>query len=177
MNLMKQKIRKDMIQKRKDLTNQEYQTKSDCICQKIMKRSDFQQANVVYAYFAVRQEVSLETLIQYCLENKKQIALPRVEDENIAFYLIHGLEDVEEGYFHVMEPNGFCEKAPAPDLILVPGVAFTKVGNRLGYGGGFYDRFLKKTPCQTIGIGYDFQLMKELPTEEHDICLDEVITD
>ena len=75
------------------------------------------------------------------------------------------------------DPKDSCEKAPAPDLLLVPGVAFTDTGNRLGYGGGFYDRFLKEHPCKTIGIGYDFQLLKELPTEEHDICLDEVITD
>lgn len=177
MNLNKSQIRKDTIQKRNNLSESEHLNKSSCICKKIMETSFFKEASVVYAYMDIKNEVSLKELIDYCLKNGKTIALPRVEGKVINFYQIQSFSDLEEGSFHVAEPKMACQEAPAADLILVPGVAFTKEGYRLGYGGGFYDRFLAENDIYSIGIGYHFQIKQKLPLEQHDICLNQIITD
>ena len=171
----KKEIRQEMIQKRNELNNQEYENRSRQICEKIMKNRMYREAEVIYAYMDIKQEVSLKKLILEALEHQKIIGLPRVEGKEIVFYQVASLSDLEEGSFHVLEPKNTCIPAPEPSLILVPGVAFTTEGKRLGYGGGFYDRFLSNHSCFTIGVGYGFQVLEELPVEEHDMKLDEII--
>ncbi len=173
----KSEIRKDIIAKRKQLSETEYQKRSDCICRKIMETPSFQKASVVYAYFAVQKEVSLGSVFEECFRQGKVLALPRVEGKEIFFYQVNSMEDLEEGSFHVMEPKERCQKAPKADLILVPGVAFTHAGGRLGYGGGFYDRFFEKNSMDSIGVGFSFQVLRELPLEQHDICLNRILSD
>lgn len=171
----KKEIRQEMIGKRNALKLQEYQNRSQQVCEKIIKNRLYQEAEVVYAYMDIKQEVSLKKLISDAVNNQKIIGLPRVEGKEIVFYQVTSLSDLEEGSFHVLEPKTTCIPAPEPNLILVPGVAFTIEGKRLGYGGGFYDRFLSKHSCATIGVGYEFQVLEELPVEEHDMKLDEII--
>ena len=146
----KKQLRKELITKRKKMTDEEFSNKSLSICNRLLNNSQYLKSKVIYCYY-------------------------KVKGQNMDFFEVKSLEELEPGYFNIPEPP---ETTPAPkgDLIIVPGVAFSKKGERLGYGGGFYDRFLEHHKVYTIGVAYDFQIMNSLPTEEHDRKLNEIIT-
>ncbi len=170
----KKEIRQQIIKQRKCMSAVEQIAKSSLICNKILTNSCYIKSKVVYVYCSVNREVSLEILIQDALKNNKIVAFPKVEGDDIFFYSVLSPEELKPGFFNIPEP---VAAAPAPkgDLVLVPGVAFTKKGERLGYGGGFYDRFLTKNEIYSIGVGYDFQIVEMLPMEKHDRILNEII--
>lgn len=174
--LAKKELRQKLIKKRKNLTEAEVVTKSSLICNKIINDERYKKCETIYCYFSVNNEVSLETLIEHALNNNKNIALPKVEkDNNIRFYLIKSLSDLAPGYYNIPEPETNVS-APQGDLIIVPGVAFSNEGLRLGYGGGFYDRFLADNDIYSIGVCYDFQIVDEIPIMKHDIMMNQIIT-
>lgn len=154
----------------------DYYKKSEVICKKILLHPKFKNADVIYGYENIHNEVSLYTLQKEILRRGKVLALPRIDDGVMNFYVIRDFDDLECGYYGIYEPKSTCNSAPNPDIVLVPGVAFTKGRYRLGYGGGFYDSFLSVTDTYSIGVAYDFQIIDDLPIEEHDIKLDEIIT-
>lgn len=171
----KKQLRKELIAKRKKMTDEEFSKKSLHICNRLLNNSQYLKSKVIYCYYSVNKEVDLLPFIKQALEDGKIIAFPKVKGQNIDFFEVKSLEELEPGYFNIPEPP---ETTPAPkgDLIIVPGVAFSKKGERLGYGGGFYDRFLEHHKVYTIGVAYDFQIMNSLPTEEHDRKLNEIIS-
>ena len=157
------------------MTDEEFSKKSLRICNRLLNNSQYLKSKVIYCYYSVNKEVDLLPFIKQALEDGKIIAFPKVKGQNMDFFEVKSLEELEPGYFNIPEPP---ETTPAPkgDLIIVPGVAFSKKGERLGYGGGFYDRFLEHHKVYTIGVAYDFQIMNSLPTEEHDMKLNEIIS-
>lgn len=90
---------------------------------------------------------------------------------------IGSLEDLAPGYKGIPEPAAPAPTAPEADVIVVPGVAFTAGGTRLGYGGGFYDRYLAEATGTRIGLCYDFQIVEDLPAGPHDIPMDRIVTE
>ena len=108
----------------------------------------------------------------------KYVAVPKVEGKKLVFYAIQGKKDLESGVMGIMEPKSSClrigdEFAP----VIVPGIAFDREGHRIGYGGGYYDRFFDEEPDHPrFGIAYPFQLFDSLPAEAHDKGMDMVIT-
>ena len=173
----KQEIRKYIVNKRKELPDTEVIEKSLKIVEKIFFHPIFLKSEVVYCYKSIQNEVNMDHIINKLLKDNKQVALPRIDHNQMNFFMINTKEDLEKGYFGIYEPKDYCKKADLPDLVLVPGVAFTPDGYRLGYGGGFYDRFLSEINTYSIGIGYAFQIINSLPIEEHDKKLNEIITD
>lgn len=172
----KKSIRKNILSKRKSLNNQEVVTKSSLICKKIINSNVYNESKVIYCYSSINNEVLLDELFDDIFKQGKSLALPKVEDNQLIFYLIDNLKKLQPGYFKILEPVD-CIKAETPDLVITPGVAFTNNGKRLGYGGGFYDRFFSKYPdVYKIGAAYDFQILDFVPTEEHDYILNEIIT-
>lgn len=172
--ISKKELRSEMIKFRKNLTKNEVVTKSSLICNKIIKSRCYKESSVIYCYAAINNEVTLIPLIEHALNHDKTIALPKVEGENIKFYVIKSLHDLSPGYYNILEPDSGV-LAPSGDFIIVPGVAFSKKGERLGYGGGFYDRFLAANQMYSIGVCYDFQCIDNIPTAEHDIILNKII--
>lgn len=173
--ISKKELRREQINRRKVMSEDEVVTKSSLICNKIIKSSCYKESNVIYCYSAVNNEVKLDTLIANAFASGKTVAFPRVEDRNIRFYTINSLDELAKGYRDILEPDTEFE-APKADLIIVPGVAFGRNGERLGYGGGFYDRFLTENQVYSIGVGYDFQLTDNIPTENFDRMLNEIVT-
>ena len=181
----KKQLRKELVTKRKKMTDEEFSKKSLRICNRLLNNSQYLKSKVIYCYYSVNKEVDLLPFIKQALEDGKIIAFPKVKGQNMDFFEVKSLEELEPGSIVgtsslrrellIKEPP---ETTPAPkgDLIIVPGVAFSKKGERLGYGGGFYDRFLEHHKVYTIGVAYDFQIMNSLPTEEHDRKLNEIIT-
>ena len=106
------------------------------------------------------------------------VALPRVAGERMDFYLVRGQKDLVRGFREIPEPAGHCEKADCPQAVVItPGTAFTREGDRMGYGGGFYDRFFSEEPeHKRVAVCYPFQIFPVLPTEEHDKRMDVVLT-
>lgn len=172
--ISKKDIRKEILSKRKALDNHELITKSSLIVDKILNHKVYINSQVVYCYSSINNEVCLDLLMEDIVRQKKVLALPKVEDNNITFYQVSNPSKLKKGYFDIMEPYN-CPKAKPADLIIVPGVAFTKNGDRLGYGGGFYDRFLSLSSAYTLGVGFDFQILETLPTQEHDKKLNDII--
>ena len=135
-------------------------------------------ARTVYLYASVRGEADAWGLLEYFLSAGIRAALPRVEGREMSFFYVERSEDLEPGAYGIPEPRAGCVRADeVKAVMLVPGVAFSPDGGRLGYGGGFYDRFLAREPEHfTVGLGYGFQILEHMKTEPFDISMDLVAT-
>jgi len=149
------------------------------VCEAVMALPEIREAEWVYGYMSLSWETGTRELLWRLLEAKKRVALPRVSGRDMAFYEIRGMEDLAEGAYHILEPSEDCPLASCEDaVLLVPGMAFTKDGNRLGKGGGYYDKFLDREPAhRTAALAYEFQMVERIPTEEHDKTVDKVVTE
>lgn len=180
----KKALRKDLIAQRKALTPDEVYKKSKFITDKVLALEEFNQAKAVMLYYAYQNEVLTEDLINHCLSCGKTVSLPVMKDnpDRIEAYIINRKEDCrKKEKYVILEPDPETCKQQAIqdiDLIIVPGVAFDKSGNRLGFGKGYYDKFLinKSEKTTSIGICYEFQMLDSLPITSHDVCVDRVLT-
>jgi 5-formyltetrahydrofolate cyclo-ligase len=185
--LTKSEIRKHI----KDLINENISTlanQSQGTCRKIVGSEEYSAASEVFAYMALPDEVDLSEVIKQALKDGKKVALPKIlsQDEGIMefFYLDPQKtlsEQTGDGAYGILEPDETLPAAPDPalrTLILVPGRAFTKDGERLGRGKGYYDRYLKKRlPNVTVaGVCFSFQVLPEVPTDLNDVKMDVVFT-
>ena len=151
------------------------------IMEKIKALPEYERAAFIFAYASNTNEAGTNLLIEDAIESGKRVALPRVTGEGtMEFYEIRGLADLHEGYRGIMEPSGDEPVDPAadsPDLIFVPGVAFDHRGYRLGYGKGFYDRYLARIPqVYSVGLAFPCQIVDEIPAHSHDIPVNTVIS-
>jgi len=140
---------------------------------------EFEQVSCVYGYMALSWETGTMEILRDLLDRDIPLALPKVLDDDMEFFQIKSLEDLKEGSFHIPEPDESCEMVHWPNAcILVPGLAFSKDGKRLGKGGGYYDKFLSREPeHKTIALAYDFQITEELPSAEHDQPVEYIVTE
>jgi 5-formyltetrahydrofolate cyclo-ligase len=177
----KRLIRKQLLETRAALPEEERRMKGSQICARILKLSAFIQADSIFGYIPVRGEVDVTELLQEALRAGKTLALPRCLDRqgHMAFFKIRSFKDLVPGAFHIPEPReGLEEVKPSSGLMLVPGVGFDREAGRLGYGGGYYDRFIGKAAgMQYIAPAYEFQIVDALPMEAHDAHVDLVITE
>ena len=172
----KQVIRKKMIKDRllclpKDLYQFNHQ-----IYQKLIRHPYFVDAKTIGIYVSYKNEVDTHRLIkEYC--NQKNIALPKVTGRQMNFYRITSFDELSKGAYGILEPKDhtFIQKDDI-DLMIVPLVAYDDENHRIGYGGGFYDRYLNDYKGKTIGLAYKFQKVATINSEIHDISLDEIIT-
>lgn len=177
----KKDIRKRVLKIRSAIPEEVQTEKSRIICESVIKHPYFQKSDVLFCYMNFRDEVHTDLLIQTAREQNKRVAVPKVEGDLMEFFFITGPDDLEAGYFGIPEPDpSKCIRADhiGEALMIVPGTAFDVSCNRMGYGKGFYDRYLSgHSGYHTIGIGYAEQIIPDLPTEETDQKLDFVITD
>jgi len=133
---------------------------------------EFQSTTVIYAYAPDNFEIPF--MQQLCKEHQEKTwCFPRIAEGQMSFYTANH-EDLKPGYLDLLEPPTETV-APAPDLILVPAVAASPDGQRLGRGGGFYDRFLAEKNASTITILPEFAVLREIPCEEHDQSIDKIL--
>ncbi len=180
----KKALRKRYLAVRDELAPGVRAEKSAVISRKIIESERFRQAQAVALYAAHGSEVDLTAVLEAGLAAGKQMLLPRVECEEKAlnFWQVEAGEELVKGHYDLREP-GRIGKRPFIiediDIILVPGIVFDRQGNRVGYGGGYYDRYLAHGKPFTIGIAYSEQVIDQLPIaiEEHDISLDLILTE
>lgn len=175
----KKDIRKNILLLREGLSKEESKEKSEKICRKLYEMESLRQAEIIYGYMPIRNEVDIVPLLKKLLKEGKRLALPRVSGDRMDFYEINSLQDVVEGSFHVLEPKEYCRKMEAAGLVLIPGVAFDKKGGRIGYGKGYYDKYFAahNQKLQKIGIGYTIQIVDTIPTTSLDIPLDGLVSE
>ncbi len=165
-----------MLERRNRLNFQEIAKRSKSIQEFVINDNKFQSAKVVGAYFAFGSEVATELIIERAKMLGKKIALPRVEEDKITFYELSSTKSLIRGRFGIMEPPPYG-RMDEIDLLVVPGIAFDKKGNRLGYGKGFYDRLLSGKRTFSIGLAYSFQLLENLPHDRYDKRLDAIASE
>jgi len=172
------------------LSKEQVVEKSHAICKQVLESEEYKNAGTIFSYYPLGNEVNCIPLIKQALTDGKRVVLPRTGcDYRMDFYEIKGLDDVEEGNFHVMEPKNGCkqflpgqkaDKGRAGGmLMLVPGVVFDRLGNRYGYGKGYYDRYFVRFPyLKRIALAYSEQLSDEpLECLETDVKMQVIVTE
>jgi 5-formyltetrahydrofolate cyclo-ligase len=165
-----------MLERRNKLNSLEIAKKSKSIQEFVINSKEFRQAKVVGAYFAFGSEVTTELIIEQAKTLVKKIALPRVEEDKITFYELSSIKSLIRGRFGIMEPPPSVPISEI-DILVVPGIAFDKTGNRLGYGKGYYDRLMSGKQTFSIGLAYSFQLLENLPYDRYDKRLDAIASE
>ena len=175
----KKHIRKEIFEKRKNLTQEQAEKDSREIYQKIITLPQFQEATCVYAYVDYNKEVSTMEIIEQAWRMGKRVAVPKVTGPGtMKYYYLESFEQLKPGYFQIPEPAWGEEAQEEEAFLIVPGVAFDENRHRAGYGQGFYDRYLaahRKHP--TAAVAFEFQIVKEVPAEATDVFPDLVITE
>lgn len=176
----KRSCRKLHIERRNAMTTQEVLTAGRRICKQLITSDWYENAEFIYGYYPLGNEVDCLRFLEKALADKKRVALPRTR-ENCAmdFYEIHSLKEVKEGAFHVLEPTDDCPLVKEQDaVVLVPGVVFDKSGNRYGYGKGFYDRYFERFPkLKRYALAYEHQFEEQLETSATDIRMHRIYTE
>lgn len=182
----KQSIRSKYLGCRNSLTVNERRIKSGMICDKIKKEQAFLEAEGVLVYMDYRSEVMTTELVTELLAGgNKKVYAPKVEGMDVKFYEIKDLSDLQEGYQGIREPEGSLETLLTVEMTeelkcfaLVPGVVFDRERGRMGYGKGFYDRFLAKyIKVTTAALAFECQIARKVPAEAHDRKVDMIITE
>lgn len=171
----KKELRANIKTLKKQHTKEQLLEQSETILAKLEQHPDFKNARIVMLYSALPDEVQTQAFIEKW-RHKKKIILPTVVGDDIIPVELAENTTFAVGDFNILEPQN-TPYSGGYDLIVVPGVAFDRNGNRIGRGRGYYDRFLSKhLNIKRIGICFDFQLVHEVPTEPNDIRMDEVIS-
>lgn len=174
----KSALRKEIKNRKCQFTSQELAELSFAAIQRLLVHPRLKAAKTIMLYYSLSDEVSTHTVVDSLLMSGKTLLLPRVTGEDtMELRRYTGPSDLAIGAYNIMEPTGeiFTDYAEI-DLAVIPGMAFTPDGNRMGRGKGYYDRFLPLlTNAYKIGICFPFQKEETIPVDEHDIRMDEVI--
>jgi 5-formyltetrahydrofolate cyclo-ligase len=185
MEKSKERIRKLFIGKRKSLSQFEVEQKSKLVISKLKDLEVYKKSKTILAYLNTQNEVITTDFISECIKEGRAVYLPVVlkEQNQLEFYRVFNVNtDIHLGKFRIYEPAANPNNRvglEAIDVVIVPGIAFDTKKNRLGYGGGYYDRFLKDLAPEVtkIGLGFDLQIIDEIPVESFDISMNIVITE
>jgi 5-formyltetrahydrofolate cyclo-ligase len=150
---------------------------SEKIQKKLKKINAFRDAQKIGVYYPIGSEILTQDIIQELFSNGKDVFLPKVIGENMEFRKITDFSSLEKGSFDIMEPKDDCQADNDLDVVLVPTVGISPSGVRLGYGHGFYDRFLAEHKSVTISLTMEKQIIKKIPKSDHDIIIDWIITE
>ncbi|MCR4599734.1 MAG: 5-formyltetrahydrofolate cyclo-ligase, partial [Acetatifactor sp.] len=181
---LKKVLRKELLARRDALTDAEQERARVLITERIIGHQWFYLSNVILGFVSYGSEICTLEILEEALKKGKKVYVPKIEQDGqtcegtMEFYRIWSLAELKEGYKGIWEPDGSSEKyvynadAAKKTLILLPGVGFDSYRNRMGYGKGFYDRFLankEELQIRSIGIGHVCQRVDEIPMDENDI--------
>lgn len=176
---MKKEIRKLIIGIR-DIQDLEMKAKYDnIISTKVLDNKDIIEAKTIFIFISFKSEVNTILLIEKLLERGYNVCVPRLEDKTMKAIRILSLDNLKQTKYALEPKIGVEVKADEIDIIIVPGVAFDKKGNRIGYGGGYYDKFMKniRKDCRKIALAYELQVLDRIIVDEWDIEIDSLITE
>ena len=173
----KKALRREIRDKKRAMSEAEIEARSARLGELFARTEAYKNARTVYGYMPYNQEVRTVPILEQAIRDGKRVAVPKVYGDIMKFIYIADLSAVEKSDMGIPEP--IADEPVADDetaLVLMPGLAFDKEGHRIGYGGGFYDKFLMEEPGHpTIALCYEFQMLPHLETEEFDIPVDCVL--
>lgn len=166
------------------MTLEEQVSKSQAICRTLISTPEFITARVIMVYLDARGEVRTDGIIRYCWDNGKRVAVPVCvpKTHQLLASELMSFNELQNGFYNIREPKQEYIRLISPDqldLIIVPAVAYDRRGYRIGYGGGYYDRFLSSISrtMPLVGIAFDLQIIEAVPVEDFDIPVNMVITE
>ncbi len=175
--IAKAELRREILKIRRAMNPAERQEQSAEIARKFLASPEYQAAQSIGFYASKLDEVATDSLIEQALATGKVVVLPRVANEKLIWHVIESLTDLKEGCYGVREPGEslLVIETGELDLIVVPGVAFDRAGDRLGYGKGYYDSTLKDYKGKTVGLAFACQMVKQVPTNNFDQWVNKVL--
>ncbi len=180
----KKELRKEILSRRSEIDPPMRATKSKQIVETMLMTPFYQTANYIFSFVPFGDEPQIKELLSIAIQDGKKVAIPKTipQSREMIPYLFSGWEELQEGPYGILEPNpdrAIKADIALIDLVFMPGVAFDRMGGRLGYGGGYYDRFLSKlSPCPKLAaLCFDEQVIEEVPMDEHDHRVDILVTD
>lgn len=179
--LTKKDIRNQMKALRSSFSDEYIRERSSIIGKKLIESTWLFDYEQIFVYAAAKNEVALTDFIRYCISHDRKLAFPRTEGLEMEFYEVTDPSKLEVGNFGILEPDSSCPLAvPHNVCMLVPGVAFSRNGFRIGYGRGYYDKYLSRYAASriyTVGIAYEKQLVPAFLTDKFDIAMNRLITE
>jgi 5-formyltetrahydrofolate cyclo-ligase len=180
--LDKKKTRQRVLQQRRAFSATEKTPAEQRMLKFLQSWEIFRQAKTIHIFISKTDEPDTSPIIESAWESGKTVAVPCVVPES--FELFHSqlksFEDLSSGALGVLEPSPEGRIAMNPesfDLVIIPGVAFDRQGGRLGYGKGYYDRFLEQTAAFRLALAFNFQVLEKVPTEKHDVPMNGILTE
>ncbi|MBQ9935929.1 MAG: 5-formyltetrahydrofolate cyclo-ligase [Lachnospiraceae bacterium] len=179
LNISKKEIRDTILDIRKSFDTDYLNRLSTVICNRVLKQEAYISCKDLVLYMPINNEVNLDILMKQAFKDGKNIWMPRIINKNMEFYRYSKNIKLIKGTYGILEPDTDEILVPNDNtLIIMPGAAFSEDMGRIGYGGGYYDKYLSKHKyCKTIAVCYNFQIMPMLPMDEHDIKPDIIISD
>jgi len=176
---MKNELRKQFKKLRSEISFKE--EKSLKICNNFLNSDTYKQSKIILCYSSVKDEVNTASIIEKALQDGKTLALPRCLNKNgeMNYFAVHSADDLESGCFGILEPKKHCFPITefSNSVCIVPALSFDKAGYRLGYGGGYYDRFLENYSFISVGLCYNNLVSNALPRDKFDRKVNAVITE
>ena len=176
-NSKKIPLRNLLLEKRDNTSFDLLKIASKKIQKRLKKIYAFKNAEKIGVYFPIGSEILTQDIIQELLSNSKEVFLPKIMGDKMEFRKIVDFSSLEKGNFDIMEPKNDCKIDNKLDVILVPTVGITPNGIRLGYGKGFYDKFLAENKTTTISLILEKQIVKNIPKSKHDIIINWIVTE
>lgn len=179
----KKDIRSQYIKKRDNLFPEEITKKSDKILFQLFNMPEYKEAQHILLYADYRNEVATDKLFEDAKKRGKKIYYPKVFGQEMEFYAVDSLDELRFGYKGIREPQEnpikrFFYKKQDNTIMIVPGVAFDMKGYRVGYGKGYYDKYLsERRMISTFALSYAFQILEHIPSDSYDIKMDKIITE
>jgi 5-formyltetrahydrofolate cyclo-ligase len=183
--MTKEQIRDKILRLRTSLPQKEAIIKSLKVQECLFRLPEFVKAKIILFYVSTKNEVKTENMIKQALKNGKRVVIPisNIKEKTLTLSELKDFnKELEPGSFNILEPKKEFIRKVSPeeiDLIIVPGVAFDKEGDRIGYGMGFYDNFLSslKKSVPVIGLAYELQIVDEIPVDDKDVTVDKIVTE
>ena len=177
--ISKKEIRDTILDIRKSFDTDYLSRLSTVICNRVLKQDMYTSCKDIVLYMPINNEVNLDIIMNEALDKGKNIWIPRIINKTMEFFRYKKDTELIKGAYGILEPN--TDEVLNPDtntLIIMPGAAFSEDMGRIGYGGGYYDRYLANHPyCKTIAVCYNFQILPMVPMDELDIRPDMIISD
>ena len=179
--MQKKEIRTLIYKARKEMHEEAWKKATDKICNSVLKMQMFQEAEEIYCYVDYDHEVGTRQIIENSWRLQKRVFVPKVLGCEMEFFEISGFDDLAPGMKGILEPVRTSEDNKGSGnrgLMIMPGVAFDRSLHRIGYGGGFYDRYLEThRGLQKLAVAFTYQVLDEVPAEAFDICPDVLVTE
>ena len=175
---MKSELRKQVLQEMKAISQEQKQAIDQALTEGLLQHPFYQEANTIATYLSFPHEFQTQELIEQALKDGKKVLIPKTYPKGRMDFVVYDPQQLVKTSFGLLEPQGDLEVVDASqiDLIHVPGLAFTTEGYRIGYGGGYYDRYLEHFSGHTLSTVYPCQI-RDFSPENHDIPVQEVLID